>query len=463
MIEKVEIKLNKIKRKANPKVVGVAIFMILGAITIFSMDMTNNFKRQKQLLQDQYNKAMYEAINYTNDIEVELAKLQITNTKKLTSTTLANIWRESNLAKANLVSLPVNQEDIISASKYLTQVSDFSYSLMNKVIMGDKITDDEYIQIKQIYENSRKFSDVMGKIYDELNTGRLKWDELEKVASKNLKENSNVEEVSNVQKIGKTFQEYEGLIYDGAFSDHILSVKPKYIQDLKNYTIEDAINVINEMFGTKNIEYIKSNGISEGKIDLYEFLVKLKTDKNPRQISITKKGGKLFLMVGEKEVSEEKISIEEAKKRGSDFLKEIGIFDVKDTYYLKSQNMAMINYAAADENIVLYPDLVKVKVALDTGEVYSVEAQGYIYNHIKRKNMKPKISIEEARKKINKNISILSESLAIIPTESKNEILTYEFKGKIDEREFLIYINAITAEEEKILLIINTPGGILTI
>ena len=31
--------------------------------------------------------------------------------------------------------------------------------------------------------------------------------------------------------------------------------------------------------------------------------------------------------------------------------------------------------------------------------------------------------------------------MALIPTESNYEILTSEFKGKIDNREFLIYIN----------------------
>ena len=63
---------------------------------------------------------------------------------------------------------------------------------------------------------------------------------------------------------------------------------------------------------------------------------------------------------------------------------------------------------------------------------------------------------------INKNLDLQSEGLAIIPTEWESEILCYEFKGKIDNTEFLVYINAETGEEEDILLIVNTPNGILT-
>ena len=63
---------------------------------------------------------------------------------------------------------------------------------------------------------------------------------------------------------------------------------------------------------------------------------------------------------------------------------------------------------------------------------------------------------------LNPYINIESERLAIIPTDSKEEILTYEFKGKLNEKEFLIYVNAITGLEEKVLIIKQTENGTLT-
>ena len=57
---------------------------------------------------------------------------------------------------------------------------------------------------------------------------------------------------------------------------------------------------------------------------------------------------------------------------------------------------------------------------------------------------------------------ILGEGLAVIPTEWQTEILCYEFKGKVEDREFLVYINAETGEEEDILVIKDTPNGTLT-
>ena len=462
MIEKFEKKVNELKEKINKKALGVGVFMVFGALSIFGVEMTNNFKRQKQASEDEYNRAMYEMVGYISNVESELAKLQITNTPKMTSTTLASIWKQSNLAKENLEELPSTQNSMSKASKYLSQVSDYSYSLLKKTTQNEKLNDEEYATIAKLYKSSQDLGSIMTDIYNDLNDGRIRWDELKKVSDEKLSQSEEVTTVSNIEKIGKNFQEYEGLIYDGAFSDHLLNMQPKFLSN-NEVTKDQAKENIIKIFKEENIETLEELEDSNGIIDLYNFKLKLKNEPDIKNISMTKKDGKLYLMISDRKVEEEKISMEEAESKGLEFLKSIGIDNVKENYYLKTENFAIINYAALQDKVVLYPDLVKVKVALDTGEICSVEAQGYIFNHTKRNDITPTISIEKARKAINKNLNILSEGVAIIPTESKSEVLTYEFKGKIDEREFLIYVNAKTGEEEKILLILKTEGGTLTI
>lgn len=91
-----------------------------------------------------------------------------------------------------------------------------------------------------------------------------------------------------------------------------------------------------------------------------------------------------------------------------------------------------------------------------------IETTGYLNNHEKRDIPKSIITADEAKRDLNKNLDIKSEGLAIIPTEWKSEILCWEFKGKIDDTDFLVYINAETGKEEDILVIVNTPNGTLT-
>mgnify|MGYP000513752171 FL=1 len=458
MIEKIEIKLNKLKKKVNKKVLNVAIFMTFGALIIFSLEMTNNFKRQKNLVQDEYNKSMYLAVSYINNVEVDLAKLLVTSTPKMSAVTLADIWKQANLAKECLEQIPVGQNSMANASKYLTQVSDFSYTLMKQNISDIKLTEEEYEKLKHIYEDSSILSSKMSDIYDDLNAGRIKWDELEKIGNEKLPDN----DISNsISEVGKTFQNYEGLIYDGAFSDHLLSSEPKFLSQ-KEISEDDAKKYIEEVIlNDEKIEKIEFKGESNGKIELYNFDVTLDS-KQKRTISITKNDCKLYLMIGDKKVKEQNISVDEAKKRGMEFLNKLGIDNMIETYYQKTENMIVINYAATQDGVILYPDLIKVKISLDDGKVYGVEAAGYIFNHTTRNNLKPSISQEKAKSILNSSLEIISSDMALIPTESNSEILTYEFKGKIDNREFLIYINADNAREEKVLLVIDNKNGVLT-
>lgn len=167
-------------------------------------------------------------------------------------------------------------------------------------------------------------------------------------------------------------------------------------------------------------------------------------------------------MNSNRDVNSEIISQEEADKKGKEFLESKGFNNMKETYYLKQEGIVTINYAYSQNNTVVYPDLIKVKVALDNGEVLGIETTGYLNNHTERNISNIKITKEEAKKNLNKDLQIESEGMAIIPTEWKTEILCYEFKGKVDDREFLVYINAENGREEDILIITNTPNGTLT-
>jgi len=467
MLQKIEEKINKYKRKIGHRTWAIVAYVMFGIAILYGMQMANMYKRQKQIVQDGYNKSMYELVNYVQNVDVLVSKARITTTVVESSKTYADIWRQSNLAKENLASLPVNQKDMSNTSKFLAQVSDYSYSLMKQTIAGEKTTDEQYKMLEEINNKSDEITEVLNDIYNDLNSGRIKWNEVEEKASSKLEsEKKQGEVLSNISKISKTFTEYEGLIYDGAYSNHILERTPVMIEKKEEVTEKQAKKKVEEILNnTKEnvqIEYIKSTGESKGKLDVYDFEAKYKNSEEVSNIEITKKGGMLSLFIYDREVKEKKLSAEECEKIGLEYLKKIGIDNMQATYYLETENMITINYAAMQDNVILYPDLVKVKIAMDNGEVCSAETTGYIFNHKEREDINPKISIEDAKAVLNKNIEVKSENIAIIPTDSENEVLTYEFKGSINDKDFIIYINAKTGEEENVLLIINTPGGTLT-
>lgn len=453
--------MENLKKNVNLKIV-VLIILAFFVVSLLSLTETvRKYKEEKQLIQNEYNKSMYETVGYIKNVEAELAKLQVTNTKSLQITTLANIWKQSNLAKDHFESLPLEQASLDNTSKYLAQLSDYAYFLMRGITLEEKMTEEKYQNLSKLYTECKNISLVMSNIYNDLNEGKIEWDELQQKGNDALKNTNLTETVSSFAQIGKTFQQYEGLIYDGAFSDHILNAKPKSLSDTE-CTKEEAMEFIQKVFREEEIETITFKGESNGKIDLYLFDLKLKSSTITRSISITKQGCKLYLMIGDRKVESENIVMQSAIQKAKEFLQKIGVENVEETYYLKTENMVIINFAAMQEDILLYPDLIKVKVALDNGEICSIESQGYLFNHVIREDVTPKISMEEAKKVVSKQVRIETETLVVIPTESQNEVLCYEFKGKVEDREVLVYINAATGLEEKVLLILETPGGTLT-
>ena len=203
-------------------------------------------------------------------------------------------------------------------------------------------------------------------------------------------------------------------------------------------------------------------GFSENAtIPVYDFSIKT-NEENNINIAISQKGGHIVYLNSNRDVNTEIISQEEANEYGKKYLEERGFPNMKETYYLKQEGIVTINYAYTQDDVIIYSDLIKVKVALDNGEVLGIETSGYLNNHKQRDVSKVSITAEEAKQTLNKDLEIMSEGLAVIPTEWESELLCYEFKGKVDDTEFLVYINAENGREEDILVITNTPNGTLT-
>ena len=437
----------------------ICVLLIIVAILGFIL-----YKKQREYRQaseNSYNLAFYELVGYVQNVEAYLAKSIISSTPEKSADTLTNLWREANLAQSYLSRLPIESQELENTAKFLNQVSDYSYSLSRKNINDEQLNDDDFKNLKDLHSYSVELENTLNQLSADLNEGRLSWGELTNkgnVAFAQQVDNISKESFSNLEE---NFHEYTGLIYDGAFSEHLTGIEKKGLTG-EDINENEAKEKIEEFIGKENIKETNSLGFSENAtIPVYDFSVNTNDEKNIN-ISISKKGGHVVAMNVNRDVNVEAITEDEANKKGKDFLNSKGFENMKETYYLKQEGIVTVNYAYVQDNIVIYPDLIKVKIALDNGDIMGIETTGYLNNHEERDISNIKITKEKAKEKLNKNLEIQSEGLAIIPTNWKTEILCYEFKGKIDNREFLVYINAENGKEEDILIITNTPNGTLT-
>lgn len=437
-------------------------FVLIIILALFCTYLKIQNNKVVQTLESSYSRSLYELVDYLDDVETLLAKAQISSSSEYAAKTLTDIWRKADLAQEALSQIPVTHMTLENVLKYLNQLSDYSYYVSRKAMEDKNLTEEELNNLKSLYEKCKELNTTLDNVVSDMSSGSLSWSEL-------TKEQNNApfaQEVANLSqdsfgKIEENLQDYEGLIYDGPFSEHMTSSKPLGLPE-NIVGKEDAEKKIYDIIDKERVKSVAYNGVVEDDIKVHSFDVTLQDDTK-FYIDITEKGGKVLWFVENRDIQKEKITFEEAKMNAMKFLDMHDLKGMKETYYIKENGMATINFAYKDNNVICYPDLIKVKVSLEDGSILGMEAQSYYSSHHERKIGYPKISLEEARKKLNTNIEVLSEGLAIIPTDWRTELLTYEFKGKIDENEFLVYVNAETGKEEKIFMIVDTPNGVLTI
>lgn len=453
------------KKRLSDRHMYSVFIVIVAAVAAWGIYQYKRASDLRQELDNQYNRAFYEMVGYVQNIEALLMKSMISATPQMAAETLQEAWHQANLAQTNLGQLPVTQEVLANTSKFLSQVGDYAYALDRQNINGKGITEDQYKQLEQLHQYSVSLQDALNNLQASISSGRINWNELADKGTQLFKKQNQSMTGQLFSDVDKTFQEFPTLIYDGPFSDHMTSLKPRGLTG-KEMSVEEAKKKVTQFFGEDKVALVEHTGdIQADTLPAYNFKITFKD--RPKEAfataDVTKTGGHVIWMLYNRDVGQETLDVEKVKEIGREFLESRGYKSMKDTYYVKEDNTATVNYAYEQDGVVVYPDLIKVKIALDNGEIVGFESKGYIMNHTERDIPEPKLTEEQVRANFTGKRDLSTVGLAIIPTNFGTEIFCYELKGKLNDRDFLVYINAETGKEEKVLIIINTPEGILTL
>ncbi|MHC6181288.1 germination protein YpeB [Clostridium sp. JNZ X4-2] len=453
---------------AKKRIIYTAVVTLIVVFSsTFAVLMTLERNDYRNYLQGEYGKSMYELIDAVQNIRVNLTKAAIVGSREQSIVVFEEIFRYSAIANDKLHSLPVSQPTISDTSKFLSQTGDFCYNLGKVSSNGKQLTDGDYNNIERLKKQSVILEGQLKTTADDINKGKVKWGEIRKKITGAFAKGNDNSISEQFQGIQKQVVQYPALIYDGPFSDNALQVKPK-IDSQKQISQGEAEIIAKRIIGEEKIESLNVSSIKgKADIDVYRFTAALKgrTGKEDGVVcEISKRGGKISYLINDRVVNNSSMDVKKAVSIGTKYLKNLGYDNMVPTYSLKYNNIAVINYVYNQDGILIYPDQIKLKIALDNGDIIGIEADKYLISHSeKRKISNPKVNYEKARERVGKRLNITSKRLVIIPSETNAEILCYEFSGNYNGDNFKVYINADTGYEERIIQIINTPNGQLTI
>lgn len=426
---------------------AAAVPLVFAGFIMRSYSETAYYRRA---LENTYSRALGELSGYLTSIASDMEKGRYVTSPQRQAQFAARVWRESGGAKQALSQLPVGELRLEGTYLFLSQAGEYAMALSRKASDGAQITDEERETAKLLGDYAVKLRDYV----DEMQRTRVD------VSVDIGDEGPRVKDLGNgLEDIEQTMQGYPTLIYDGPFSDHILRQTPLMTSGAPVVDARQAQIKAASAAAQHENELIRQDD-ENSALASYVFTANNKT------VAVTKRGGYLSYLLDSRDIGEERMERQNVYARAAAFLKTAGLENMHPTYYEQSDGIFIINYAARQNDVVLYADLVKVGVALDDGAVVFYDARGYLMNHTERELAQPALSAAQARELVSDELRVDRVQLALIPDASgaREEVLTYEFTcTSVDtERRALVYINAVTGEEENVLLLINTPMGMLT-
>lgn len=431
-----------------------AAIIAVGVSAVLNMNSSEQYRRS---FEQNMTRNVEDLSAEIDNIKNTLYKGMYAGTPEMMTQLSSKLWSDASTAKSSLAQLPVSELHLENTYKFLSQVGNFSKSLAKRYSDGEALSKDDRKSLKTLSEYADRLAENMWNVEKRINSGELSFEK----AVTEVQGAENNEEPSYITEGFTDFEEgydnYPTLIYDGPFSDHILEKEPEMLKGTTEVTLSDALKKAEKACGTTGLTHSDSND-EQGKMPSYIFT------KDSTTIAVTKYGGYLSYMLGDRKVSTRSLTALESVGKAKEYLTMLGINHITDTYYEISGNVCTVNFAGTENDIIMYTDLIKVSVAMDNGDILSFDGRGYITNHKKRNLSEPKITAEQARKKISTELIVTDTSIAVVPSAGTNELYCYEFHcTSPDGRQMLIYINADTGREEQILLLEISENGTLTV
>lgn len=403
-----------------------------------------------------YQRALTELSEHVDNIDIALQKAQYASTSAQLTGLSGEIWANAGSAQTDIAQMPLSTVNLSGTTKFLSQAGDYANSLTRQLNTEQPITDEQRNTIVTLHSYAQKLSTQLSDLNSDLQSGRITLFKAESVTKRN-KPNKAIP--TSLQggfiNIENTFASLPSLIYDGPFSDNVLKKAPVYTQGKPAVNKADAQKIAAQ-FLSKDVSSLKDAGETNGNLPSWNF------NTGDTSIFISKAGGYVVRMLANRAPAVSKLDTAMALQKAQAFLQSHCIGSVVETYYLTNNNICTINFAYQQNGVVIYPDLIKVGVALDTGDVVSFDSTGYLMNHYTRDLPPVKLNRAQAQAKLNPALTVQKVEMAVIPTSGGNEAYCYEFRTvSKDNQQVIDYFDTQTGSEQQVLILKPTPGGML--
>lgn len=372
------------------------------------------------------------------------------NSRHSLSPSLVEVWRLTSQAHGDVGQLPLTLLPFNKTEEFLANIGNFSYRTAVRDLDKEPLSAKEYGTLQTLYKQSGDIQSELRNVQHMVLKNNLRWMDVE-LALASGKESTDNTIIDGFKTVEKTVSGYKESDMGPTFAN--MQKKDENFKKIKGKTIsrQEAIKI------AKN--YMKFDGNAQVKVTengkgadygFYSVSIKNKQTAQEASMDITKKAGHPIWFINNREIKKQVLSLNEADNKAAAFLKETGFKNLEVFESTQYDNIGVFNFVTNINGVRIYPEAIKVKVALDNGDIVGLSAEEYLKSFQTRKIEKPVLSVEQARSKVNPNFKVMEDRQALIVNDLNEEVLCYEFLGTIGTDTYRIFINATNGIEEEV-------------
>ncbi|QNG61413.1 germination protein YpeB [Bacillus sp. PAMC26568] len=399
--------------------------------------------------ENNYQRAFHDLTYQVDQLNDKIGATLAMNSKKSLSPGLVDVWRITSEAQSDVGQLPLTLLPFNKTEEFLASIADFSYRTAVRDLDKEPLSDKEYATLKQLYTKSEDIQKELRNVQHLVIDNNLRWMDVELALAAGEKQMDNTI-INGFKTVEKNVNAYSETDFDPSFTS--VKKSEEGFNHLQGKTVtEKEVPQIIKKFVPSAAGNMKITPSGKGsRLEFYSVEVNDPKHKSNVFLDITKKGGYPIWLIQEREVKDQKISLNDASNNAAKFLKDQGFEDLVLYESAQFENIGIFSFVSVYENVRLYPDAIRMKVALDDGKVIGFSARDYLASHRKREIPKAGLTLAEAKGFVNPNLLVQEDRLAIITNELGEEILCYEFLGTMENDTYRIFVNADDGSEEKV-------------
>ena len=387
-------------------------------------------------MENAQKQSLYLVCDSLKNIDANLGKVSVSHNPQHQAELLTDVAICASEVSCQLANLPIQTGDTLAkCEKFANQTQDYATYLVGRLASGNQLETTERTALKNLERVAKNMYDVF-QDYAESDSAMF------------ITNGTGADGVGDLTNALKGAQDdaftYEKLIYDGPFSD---SVEQKQLTCGKKITHQQGSEIVAKHFGQNKF----SREIKQ-KCPLYVY----KTQKG--EVTLSSDGRVVEYEATQVFAGKKALDGKQCIQKAQEFCQALG-YNVKGIWVSNVQDyVTYVNCATVVDDVIIYPELVKVAVDTSNGDIVGIEAKSYLINHQERKVDFGTKSQNDCQKQLDKGLRVTNVAKSLIELKGK-EYTAYEFECTDGQNQYYVYVDSHTGQELQIFKVIaNTEG-----